>query len=189
MQVTVVENSREIIGNPRFLGFYCTKNCFLVQERLLNSQQKCVILFSLYLLICLFIYGCTFCCSGVMKDSTSKLRFYSAWQNMCQIFTLLKWTPCWRNKKKWSRQQYYTPWNVTCLGRTQIYSWRNYNRVEPPSSVERCSKEGRQHTLAGKNEGMFSSMFPSEVTQQSALIKSVVLLTSHCLCHGTYLLN
>lgn len=124
-----------------------------------------------------------------MKDSTSKLRFYSAWQNTCQIFTQLKWTPCWRNKKKWSRQQYYTPWNVTCLGRTQIYSWRNCNRVEPPSSVERCSKEGRQHTLAGKIEGMFSSMFPSEVTQQSALIKSVVLLTSHCLCHGTYLLN
>lgn len=138
-------------------------------------------MFSLYVHICLFIYGCTLSCSGVMKGSTSKLHFYSAWQNMCPIFTQLKWTPWWKNKKKWSRQQYYTPWNVTCLGRTRMYSWRSYNRVEPPSSVERCSKEGRQHTLAGKNEGVLSSMFLSEIIQQSALIKSVVLVTSHCL--------
>lgn len=107
-----------------------------------------------YQFVYLWMY---FCCSGVTKDSTSKLHFYSAWQNMCQIFTQLKWTPWWRNKKKWSRQQYYTLWNVICLGRTQIYSWRNYNRVEPPSSVERYSKEGRQHTLAGKDEGVLSS--------------------------------
>lgn len=128
-------------------------------------------------------------CSGAMKDSTSKLRFYSAWQNMCQIFTQLKWTPCWRNKKKWSRQQYYTPWNVICLGKTQICSWRNYNRVEPPSSVGRCSKEGRRHTLAGKDVGMLLWLFPCEITQQSGLIKLVSLLTSHCLCHGRSLLN
>lgn len=124
-----------------------------------------------------------------MKDSTSKLRFYSAWQNMCQIFTQLKWTPWWRNKKKWSRQQYYTPWNATCLGKTQMYSWRNYNRVEPPSSVGKCSKEGRQHTLAGKNGGRLSRMFWCEGMQQSSLIKSVELLTSYRLCHGRSFLS
>lgn len=109
-----------------------------------------------------------FSCSGVMKDSTSKLRFYSAWQNMCQIFTQLRWTPCWRNKKKWSRQQYFTPWNVIYLGKTQIHFQRNYSRVESPSSVGRCSKEGRQHILAGKDEAMFLC----KVVHQSGCYKS-----------------
>lgn len=153
------------------------------------TVEVCNPIFFIFTYLFALSMGVLFCCSGVMKDSTSKLHFYSAWQNMCQIFTQLKWTPWWRNKKKWSRQQYYIPWNVTCLGRTQIYSWRNYNRVEPPSSVGRSSKEGRQHTLAGKNEGVLSSMFPSEIMQQSALIKSVVLLPSHYLCHGISWLN
>lgn len=129
-----------------------------------------------------------FSCSGVMKDSTSKLHFYSAWQNMCQIFTQLRWTPCWRNKKKWSRLQYFIPWNVICLGKTQIHFQRNYSRAESPSSVGRCSKEGRQRTLAGKDRAVLPCFLARQCSKVDYM-KIVALLTIHTLCHGRSFLN